>query len=278
VDDRALNKDVLAALRAALPPDPPRIIEVGGGIGTMATRLLRWDVVRQAQYVLVDEMAENIAFAGEWLPRWAAESGLQTEAIGAGELRIFDERRELHVHLRQADMFEFIREKPLPGNLLIAHAVLDLLPIPESLPGLFSLTRDLAWLTINFDGVTSFEPVINPGLDSLIEALYHHSMDTRPSGGDSRAGRHLFTHLEGAGAQILSAGASDWVVHPQKGHYPGDEAYFLNFLLGFFEESLESYPGLDEAAFTDWLQVRREQIDRGELVYIAHQMDFLVRV
>ena len=46
VDDRALNKDVLSALRANLPPQPATIIEVGGGIGTMLKRLVQWDVLR----------------------------------------------------------------------------------------------------------------------------------------------------------------------------------------------------------------------------------------
>jgi hypothetical protein len=30
--------------------------------------------------------------------------------------------------------------------------------------------------------------------------------------------------------------------------------------------------------FRDWLAERREQIERGELIYIAHQMDFLARI
>ena len=33
VDDRALNKDVVNALRIHLPPEPITIIEVGAGIG-----------------------------------------------------------------------------------------------------------------------------------------------------------------------------------------------------------------------------------------------------
>jgi len=48
VDDRALNKDVLRALQANLPPHPIRIIEVGAGIGTMVARLLRWDIIHKA--------------------------------------------------------------------------------------------------------------------------------------------------------------------------------------------------------------------------------------
>jgi hypothetical protein len=278
VDDRALNKDVLSALQANLPEEALTIIEVGGGIGTMLARLLRWNIIARANYTMVDAMAENIRFAHAWLPEWAGENGLETEEIGISELRIFDAQRELRVKLVRADVFEFIEKKPEPADLLIAHAFLDLLPMPESLPKLFSLAKRLAWLTVNFDGVTSLEPVIDPVLDTKIERLYHESMDTRPSGGDSRSGRHLFGYLKQAGTEIVSAGASDWVVYPVDGQYPADEVYFLHFILHFFEESLGGHPELDAAVFADWLEKRRRQVEHGELVYIAHQMDFLVRI
>jgi hypothetical protein len=278
VDDRALNKDVLAALKASLSKAPLSVIEVGGGIGTMLARLLRWDLISQAEYTLVDEMDENIRFAGEWLQTWGLENGFSVELIAEGQLRIFNNSRDVLVNLVRADVFAFIARRPLPADLLIAHAFLDLLPMPESLPKLFTLTKNLAWLTLNFDGVTSFEPIVDPELDARIERLYHETMDTRPSGGDSRSGRHLFGYLEQAGAEIASAGASDWVVYPVDGHYPAEEAYFLQFILHFFEESLGNHPDLDPGVFADWLEKRREQVERGELVYIAHQMDFLASV
>jgi hypothetical protein len=168
--------------------------------------------------------------------------------------------------------------KPEPADLLVAHAFLDLLPMPGSLGKLFTLTNNLAWLTLNFDGVTTLEPVINPELDARIERFYHQTMDTRPGGGDSLSGRHLFGHLKQARAQVVSAGASDWVVYPVDGLYPLEEAYFLQFILHFFEESLSAHPGLEPSAFVDWLAKRRQQVERGELVYIAHQMDFLCQV
>jgi len=276
VDDRALNKDVLEALKANLPNELLTITEVGGGIGTMAVRLLRWDVISQAEYVLVDEMPENIEYARDWLPKWGDENGLKTESIKDG-LRIYGNRKDLRVKLVQADVFDFIKGNLAPANLLIAHAFLDLLPMPESLPKLLSLTKDLAWLTINFDGVTCFEPVLDRELDAQIEDLYHETMDTRPSGGDSLMGRHLFGYLKQVGVEIEAAGSSDWVVHSLHGQYPQDEAYFLEFILHFFEESVGSHPAINKDAFLDWIQKRRGQVMRGELVYIAHQMDFLVR-
>lgn len=274
VDDRALNKDVLNALRANLPPQPIRIIEVGAGIGTMLRRLARWEVIQRAEYVMVDEMAENAAYASEWAKVWGGESGLSVE--GSGEsLHLFDGRRDFRIRFERADVFDFIQRNQTPADLLIAHAFLDLLPLPGSLPKLLSLTKRLAWFTVNFDGVTTFEPTIDAALDAQIERLYHETMDTRPTGGDSRSGRHLFGHLRNVGAEVLAAGASDWVVYAVNGKYPGDEAYFLRFILRFFEESLAGHPDLDAGAFASWLRERRAQIERGELTYIAHQMDFL---
>ena len=277
VDDRALNKDVLNALKANLPPQPLRIIEVGAGIGTMLRRLIRWDVIRQCEYVMVDEMIENIEYASEWVKVWAEEKGLRVEGTGVN-LQLFDEAHNINIRVEQADVLDFIQKNKEPADLLIAHAFLDLLPMPESLSKLLSLTNGLAWLTINFDGVTTFEPTIDSELDEMIVKLYHESMDKRVTGGDSKSGRHLFEHLRNAGAKILEAGASDWVVHAKDGKYPEEEEYFLQFILHFFEESLMGHEELDVNAFSNWLEKRRAQIESGELVYIAHQMDFMVRI
>jgi hypothetical protein len=222
-------------------------------------------------------MAENIAYAWEWIPQWAAEAGLSVEGSGDHQLHLCDKTRDIHIRLECADVFDFIQKNETPADLLIAHAFLDLLPMPESLEKLFSLTQGLAWLTINFDGVTSLEPTLEAVLDEQIERLYHQTMDMRPTGGDSQSGRHLFGHLKSVGAELLAAGASDWVVHAVNGKYLEDEEYFLYFILHFFEESLTGHAELDANVFADWLTQRRMQIERGELAYIAHQMDFLIR-
>jgi hypothetical protein len=277
VDDRALNKDVLNALKTHLPQKPLRIIEVGGGIGTMIKRLTNWDVVCTAEYVLVDEMSENIEYAQTWIPQWAEETGLSVERSAENKMRVFDSTRDIRIQLERADVFDFIQNNKTPADLLIAHAFLDLLPMPESLTKLLTLTNGLAWLTLNFDGVTTLEPVINIALDEHIERLYHKTMDERHTGGSSKSGRYLFSHLQHASADILAAGASDWMVYGVDGKYRQDEAYFLHFILHFFEESLRGNKELDEKVFADWLRKRHKQIERGELTYVAHQLDFLVK-
>jgi hypothetical protein len=100
-------------------------------------------------------------------------------------------------------------------------------------------------------------------------------IDRKPSG-DSRTGRHLFAPLMGAG-EVLAAGASDWVVYPHSEGYPGEEAYFLACILHFLETALKDDSDADQARFKAWLRQREQQIERGELIYIAHQLDFLVK-
>jgi hypothetical protein len=85
----------------------------------------------------------------------------------------------------------------------------------------------------------------------------------------------LFTHLKASGAQILAAGASDWVVYPGAEGYPADEAFFLHCILDFLVHSLKERTDVDQAAFSEWILERRQQIEQGELIYIAHQIDFL---
>ena len=279
VDDRALNQGVYARLRQVLPEERPvKVIEIGAGIGTMPARLIEWGLLDLVDYTAIDASSENIAYAREWLPRWAQEHGLAVEAPGES-LRMYDEQRDVQLRLVACDVFDFIRSQPPPASLLIAHAVLDLLPLPGSLPQLLSLVErgGLAWLTLNFDGATLFEPEVDPVFDDRVTALYHRTMDERVAGG-SRTGRHLFTHLRQAGAEILAAGASDWVVFPRPGRYLPGEAYFLHYIVHFFESALGGHPALDQERFADWLAARHAQIERGELVYMAHQLDFLVRV
>jgi len=276
VDDRALNKDVLNALRVNLSPPPVTIIEVGGGIGTMLKRLIQWGILCNGNYILVDALDTNIAYAREWIPQWAMEAGLSVERFGQNELRVGDQTRDVRISLECADVFDFIQRNKKPTDLLVAHAFLDLLHMPESLGKLFLLTKGLAWLTLNFDGMTTLEPVIDNSLDEKIERLYHKTMDTRPSGGDSQTGRKLFEYFHLLNTEIIAAGASDWVVHTTHGEYPANEKYFLHFILNLLESSLKAHAELDAAEFEIWLAKRRSQIERGELVYIAHQMDFLV--
>ena len=284
VDDRALNRHVWEALANRVrSAGRLRVLELGAGIGTMVERAWEWGLLTgEVAYTLLDADAACIAAVPERLTAWAKGRGIEAERLGERRLQLRHGARGVTLDLVAADALAFAqRDHPEPWDLLIAHAFLDLIDVPAALPHLLALLRPggLFYFTLNFDGVTIFEPALDPALDAQIERLYHETMDRRIvnglSSGDSRTGRHLFTHLLRAGATILAAGSSDWVVFPGPAGYPANEASFLHAILQTVENALHGYPELDAAQFAAWIAARQEQVERAELTYIAHQIDVL---
>jgi SAM-dependent methyltransferase len=279
VDDRALNGHVLAELRRLMPAGAPRVLEVGAGLGTMVARLMDWGVIGAGEYILLDTDQPLLDDSRRWLRDWAAARGLRSELLPDG-LQVGD----LRVRLVHAELGSYLETDHGPlADVLIANAVLDLVDVPAILPGLLRLLvpGGVYWFTINYDGMSIFEPG-HPRDDQVMQA-YHRDMDERVRygrpAGESRTGRHLFHHLRAAGAPALAAGSSDWVVWAgPDGNYPGDEADFLHSILSTIQDALRSRQDwVDPADLADWLAVRRRQLAAGELVYIAHQLDFAGR-
>lgn len=286
VDDRSLNGGVWQALAQALPGcstgSPLQVLEVGAGIGIMFRRILERDLLTYAQYTLVDSDPALVAYGRERLAGWAQENGYAA-VVQAGEARVRKPGREMAASYQNAEALSFVRRAQgnMQWDLIVAHAFLDLLNLPEAVPALLSALKKpgLLYATINFDGLTILEPAIDPPFDDQVMAQYHRTMDERltdgrPSG-DSRTGRHLFGLLRRLGVQILAAGASDWVVFPGPQGYPPLEADFLHFIVRTIHGALRGCPELDPLRFAGWVQERHAQIERCELVYIAHQMDIL---
>lgn len=271
IDDRSLNQHVYGALCRGLAPvassAPVRILDAGCGIGTMIDRLDAWGFLAS-------------------LPSGSTYRGIDAEgALIARARDLHAQPLKIELAFEAATLLEFAAR---PHNhasydLLIAHALLDLLDLKSALPALFTLLRGgaLGWLTVNFDGITHFEPAFDVAFDAQVEALYHRTMDQRvrdgnPSG-DSRTGRHLLTALVAAGFEILAAGSSDWIVFPSGGRYRDDDAWFLTNIVDTVFSALVHYPELPPESLDLWHKARREQIEDGQLCYIAHQIDFLVR-
>jgi len=282
VDDRALNRHVLAELRRLMPAGAPRVLEVGAGLGTMVARLMDWGVVGTGEYILLDADRPLLDDSRRWLRDWAAARGLRSDllpdGLQVGDLRVRLEHAELGRYLEAAP-----RAQGVPADVLIANAVLDLVDVPAILPGLLRLLvpGGVYWFTINYDGESIFAPG-HPHDDQVLQA-YHRDMDERVRygrpAGDSRTGRRLFHNLRAAGAPALAAGSSDWVVSAgPDGNYPDDEAYFLRSILSTIQDALRSRPDrVEPADLADWLAMRGRQLAAGELVYIAHQLDFVGR-
>jgi SAM-dependent methyltransferase len=287
LDDRALNHHVWQSLVHAIPlctPEAPlRVLEIGCGIGTMLERMLDRGLLIYATFTAIDVQEENIAEARHRILRHAEEGHFRVTGSAQDGLTLERAGQRVAVLFEAANLSEFLAREPgcRGWDLLIAHAFLDLMDIPATLPGLFSMLPEggLFYFTLNFDGVTILEPVIDRHLDECIPILYHQTMDKRVvSGrvsGDSRAGRHLFSYLKAAGAHLLDAGSSDWVIFPGCPGYSEDEAYFLHFIINTIDEALQEHPQLDAARFAAWVAERHSQVERGELVCVIHQLDFV---
>jgi len=287
LDDRSLNRrvwDHLAqAVRERPDPAPLRVLEVGCGIGTMAERLLDWGLLTRAVYTGIDLDPGLVRAAGERLSGYAAARQVPLTVDSGGARRFSTPSQDVRITLEAADLFDFLDHEPGKSawDLLVAHAVLDLIDLPTALPRLLARLSPggLFYFTLNFDGATTFEPPIDPDLDALIETLYHRTMDTRRyrgrPAGSSLTGRRLFGRLQEAGARVAAAGSSDWVVFPGPDGYPGDEAYFLHFIIDTISRALHGHPELAGSGFPAWTAQRHHQIESRELIYVAHQLDFL---
>lgn len=307
VDDRARNARVWEAMTAAFrgpasgarTESPLEVLEVGAGIGTMIERLVSHDVLSDAVYTAVDLSRERLATARERLPVALATHGWRTAdpdldpeldpdrgpRSGSERLRFERDGQGLEVVLVPSDATAWLRMRDAGSlDVVIAHAVLDELDAEVFLPLMRSRLRPggIAYASLCFDGLTAVEPEIERALDARIEERYHATMDARlragaPSG-DSRSGRHLFSRLRRFGFELLAAGGSDWVVAAGPGGYEGDEAFFLEYLVDGVQRALSADPAFAPGEVEAWTAARHAQIERGELVWIAHNLDLLAGI
>lgn len=289
IDDRALNRSVWDKFKISVGDlekvGPLNILEIGAGIGTMFERSIEWGLISRVRYTALDEIPENVLEARARLETWGKNLGYSADSISDTEFRFSGSGIDTSLDLRTGDFFEFAESRNSQPNwdVIMANAFLDLVDVRKTLPIIVKLLKPegLAFFTINFDGMTIFEPVIDREFDDIVERLYHQTMDERvienEVSGDSKTGRHLFELARNCGLEILEAGSSDWTVFATRDGYRQDEAYFLHFIIHTLFLALKNRSDLDQDRFLDWIAKRHSQVDRRELVYIAHQIDILCR-
>lgn len=194
------------------------------------------------------------------------------------------------------DALEFAETHADYFDIVIAAAVLDLWELTQSVPRLLSMLRsdglNAYYFPINFDGTTALSPPTSEGLDfdGRMEVDFHKAMGYHKTiRTDSEefcalaahTGRQLLTVLRHIGAQVRAAGSSGWIVLPSEGKrcgYPHDEKYFLQCIIDFIQTSVPgARSGINDKEwkrrFDRYIQDRRDQIERGVLCYIAHNID-----
>jgi len=294
VDDHALHRPTFDRLvteltdrAAARGAEPVRVLEVGFGIGTMLERLRALDALpSQVEYVGIDIDAANITAAADRL----TDGDFEQTANQRFSLTTND--TNITVELHDGDAFAFATDRYDPTtadpqfDLLIGMAFLDIVPFARVAETLFPLIAGggLGYFPITFDGVTDVLPADDPALTATLLDGFHAAMDAPDRPGGSQTGRRLFTELPAAGADRLAAGGADWVVTPSDGGYPGDEAVFLRHIVDTIENALltetpeAAIDTVSDDAIRAWTRQRHAQINRGELTYLAHNIDHLIRM
>lgn len=283
IDDRSLNPHVWRRFTSELEDlatgrdAPLSLFDLGAGTGTMLDRLEEWDVLSLPALVDcgVDYLGCEVAppayerLAQRCQARDAAGSrgALRSATASATDVRI------LLVEGADPSLFP----TGMAHDAIIAHAVIDLFT-PEETAAIarrLLVPGGLLYASIVFDGETLWAP----GLDSLDAAVmqrYHASM--------ARDGRRAFAReqlvtLRSSGFDLLDLGASDWVVAATDGDAV-HEYTLVSSILAMIDETVRPRcdAGLAETDLDEWLRTRRRQLETGELVFIAHQFDMLLRV
>ena len=283
LDDRSLNLWVYQKLTEALAARnyamPLNILEIGCGIGTMIERLWDWGLVPRATYTALDRERKFLDEARGRLKEFARTRTLLF-LEKAGTIRLQGEGREWLITFKNIECEIFCRKRAghCSWDLLVAHAFMDLIDLPTGVPRLLSLLRPegLYYFTLTYDGGTIFSPDLDRDFEDLIINLYNQSMDGREggTGGHSRTGRRLLEALGRHGSEILAAGSSNWLVWPKNGgSYSADEIFFLHYILDTIHQALADHADLNQKKFQYWLARRRDQIEAGELIFMAQQLD-----
>lgn len=254
-----------------------RILEVGGGTGSTLQRLLaalEREDISSIEYTFVEKEPDNVAVAISSVKKWATNRGNSVEETSNILQWNGGTVSETTLRFVTTDLFQFTpRATRESYDAIIAQSVFDLLDVRAALKQLATLldSSGFWYLPMHFDGLTAFEPTIDPRLDQRIVELYHESMR------DPYTGRRLLNELRDAGSELREVEGSDWIVFGNEGEYPENEEYFLQCILYFIRQEVLDTSIMEEHKFTKWISERRQQIETGSLLYLAHQIDILAQ-
>lgn len=277
VDEKSLHEPTKSLFLTLARELKGRVVDLGCGSGKMLQRLLKWGVPKSTTYIGVDsdprvikpfERAFN-TFFGQ-VQTSAKENEIEISAPGGIQILLYT--REAEDFLREESQFEVIT----------SCSFFDLVNIYSLLPLVYEKLRrgGLGYFVCNFDGETYFEPIISSELDERVVRLYHDSMRRRNlelgiPDGEYRSGRKLAPIWQRCGGRVLSLGSSDWVIYPRYGEYPKEERYLLESILNFVAQSLRGYSEIAPEEIDFWIGERKRQLENGELIFVAHNLDFL---
>jgi SAM-dependent methyltransferase len=280
LDERSLNPSVAVAWVRGLQHMPVLdCLDVGAGTGATVRRMLEWRTSRPWRLTLLEcdhDLIENARTAAlqrlterGYRPAWHGErlesrDGRFVVRFVAGQLESY----------RPQGRFDAI----------VAHAVMDLLPLGSALERFARWLRPEGYLyaTVNYDGATELAPAYRDAmLESELAACYDASMEARKRGGESTGGAHCGERLQALlpryGFDTVCAGRSDWHIRPIEGRYPDQDEACLAVLIGLIAKEANAADRFDAGAVARWRDDRMRRIETRQLELRVRNRDVLAR-
>ena len=275
VDDNSLNPrvwQVMADWTTAQQQGGQllRILEIGAGIGTMIERFLDGGLLSHCDYTAVELEPGFRDAAMQRLRQWAGSHNYHFEQQRPSVWSLGYAGKKIVIHWINGDATKIgLQFGPGTLDMIIGHAVVDLLPVPVCMPNILKCLSAHGgyYYSLNYAGETLFLPPLPE--DQKIFQAYNNDMDRRFPGLDwqpSRTGQQLGIWLVEHGHRIIAEGDSDWELQSNPDQPTN---LFIANILGTIETALSGLPGLP-----DWLAERRQQLQSGQLKFHASNRDY----
>ena len=293
VDARSINRDVEEACGSRLRNlERVDVLDVGCGTGAGLMRLVeRVPNTKLIDYTGLDQNPRNMQLANDATRQRLSEAGFRqvggdstADGIDASTVRVADSKLEIQFRFVTGDIFAPIEQISRQYDLVLAHTLLDLLPLSVAVDALGSRVGrgGMLYCAFNYDGVTSLFPQPRRKdelkLESLLLANYHRSMnDRRVNGiapGGSRTGSSVYEAFQ-TSFDVVAYGPSDWSVFSFDPGYGADQRLFLNAIVGMIAAEGTRNQGIDSKRLSDWFDFRIDQISNDKFGLIVHQTDIL---
>ena len=262
IDDRSLNEVVWNNfsnwLKAKNELDIRlKVLEIGAGIGTMIERLLESSLLKHCHYTALEPESSFKEAAKTRLMSWANAQRINFEISSGGVWLLSGKNLDLTIDWieAEADKIDQLLNNEC-FDLLLSHAVIDLLPVPALMPEILNKLKEHGgfYFSLNFSGSTRFFP--SDQSDEEIINNYHKDMDARfpeLNWQPSRTGEVLPEWLQSYGCKKVVKGESDWSLSCE-------DALFIKNILDTINKALKGQPGIEE-----WLTKRYEQLNQDQL-------------
>lgn len=269
VDAEARNKKVETHFLKLISEKPTlNLIDLGSGTGGNLVYLMpkinsnqNWHLVEQ-DAILIDACKQRLSQLFE-----VSNSSGHTMSIK-------NEANAIHLTWHNMDISEFLENPSYPNkfDVLTASALFDVLP-----KATFQKIRDftlskklLLFSTLNYKN-TLFKNANKA--DNYYAQLYQKHMKLPQTygikmGGDCKT--DILSSFNKTEKQNLFIGESNWLLNQT-------HTRLLKQLIQFFAESIPDLLSSDEEhqTFSNWVNIKNEQIDKQELSIVVEHFDFL---